>query len=715
MPSKTRKKSSKPRTSTTKLTYNNFDFETFTQERHEMEEFRKNCYTENMEAIWKVLKASYLPRRIDGPHLWTEYDLDPDGTAIPSRYFLESDDETGRLELNEPLTAVKVHTAISLLTQRTPDVRWDSDNSKYQKRVPVINALRKQDWLDEQIREQYAMMWFYNTLFGTTFWRRFYEKIERDVKLPREVNLAEDKVEFKDAKVTEVDQVSAEALSPLQTWIDPGTQPLKPRTMRKIKYDKVFDYQNFRREFDNKENVDKKALNKVIPTSLPGNTVTTTKGPDSDVSSRGDNLVRVEYYENKDLDLHYVVANDVPIIKEHLPYNHKELSVLMGVWMPRSDENPYGLGPIEMMLPSKKALDEFSSMTLTQTKFSIYKAIFYTGNLTMEDGEGGDIHIRPDRLYKSTDPKSITPLNIPGPGADSWRAIDRLRDLTDENSGITKPLSGEITKATAFETDLAKDAALTRMSLPINNIANLLRKDAELTFELQKQFYSLPEVEEIIDIDVLEKARQSLDDARRSDETPNFSLFVDETDPQDPRIFKGTFRTAQLSLEENDFGEAFPTEGKQETIITPDVFDWRGRIHVVADSLLTITPTIERTKKMEFYNLVIPMFQQPPELVAKPARELAKLYQINPQQIFPSSWLKYLESLDNGEEPEPSPQQQAIDQERQAQQAGASPQSPGFQQRRADRVVTNVGGQRNAQAAASQALNPQAPPQGQNV
>lgn len=663
------------------LSYKDFDLTSFITQKTDMQNFRRNAYGTQMESIWQQLEDAYLPESKETlSALSAKWTLNGDDTATLNSFLADSGSDD-MIKFKEPLVAIKAHTALSILTGRTPDVKWDSNSSLYNDRVPILNALRTEDWMDDEVRQQYVMLWFYNFIYGTTYWRRFYSFEERTVSLPVSIDLTDDTVVYEDREVIDIDLVTGEALDPMQVWIDPATRPLSPRSMRKVMYRKVYDIETFHRLFE-ESTTDEKAFKEVQPTAVTGHT--------------GSNLVACDYYENKDLDLYFVVANDQHvIIKSHLPWNHKQLSIIMATWYPRGKKNPFGLSPVEMMMEDKQYLDEFKSMTLTQTKFSIYKSMFYQGSLQTDGGEGGDLRIRPDTAYKVSDPKSIVFYDMPGPGQDSWRAIDSQRQRVDDASGITRPLGGEITKSTAFEIDLAKDAALARLSVPIASIVALLRQDAYLHFELQKQYYSLPTVKEILDPSEVEQALNEISAAEAAGTPAKFSIWVDGTD-EDMRIFRGDFRSVQLRVNEDPYGGSMPTEGKQETLLEPHLFDWKGKIHVIADSLLSITPTIDRRNKLEGYNLLIPMLEKPAELMAKPARELAKMYGLKVDEIFPAPWLEYLKQLDSGQQPAPT------------QQPGMPGEQPGFQQERAPKVVTNVNGQRNAQSAASQAANPTA-------
>lgn len=682
------------------FSFSTFDEKMFQDEKRLMEDFRKNCYGANMESIWEKIKHQYIPETED-MKIFASVTVDESGNISQDRLFASNKD-SDLYDLKEPLLGVKVHAGLSLLTQRTPQVKWDSI-AGYQKRVKELEAIRKNDWRDNQTRLQYVMLWFFDIMYGTAFWRRFHERDERTVYLPESVNKVTNEVSYKKQKIVEYDQITAKAYSPFEVWIDPATKPFMPRSMRKVMYEEVYDETTFLRLF--KDKVSKEKLKSILPKSAVGR--------------QGDNWFVCRFYENKDHDLYAVEVNDTFLFKDHLPFNHKDLSIEMITWMPRGGENPYGLGPIEMALPNKEILDELQNMTLSQLKFSIYKATFISGNLKQDGAEGDELKIRPDNVYKvSGGTGDIKFFDMPGPGAEAWNGIDRMRARVDDATGINRPLGGEITKSTAYEIDLAKDAALARLTVPIDRMVLMLERDTEKLFELQKQYYSLPEIIEISDPLEITQAYEELAKASLNNpleekgEAPDFSLFVDKDEDGTEHVYKGVFRTMQISEGTDQSGGSTPGLESQSITLHPDIWDWRGKIYVVADSILSVTPTLERQRTMEAYNIVIPQFSMPPEIIAKSAREIMKLYGQDIEKIFPEHWLQYLAQLDSGKITREQAAQMAMQAlaQMQAQKAGTpsnSEQTMSFEQERAPQVATNVGATSQSMInSASQTMNP---------
>lgn len=685
-----------PYSSDSRLTYRAFDNDTLDQFLSNMRNYQASVHGEPMRQIWENLRDSYLPLPVSELLTRSRYTLDTDGNASPNG-FIAPDNSISDLNLNRtphPLVAIKLHTGLSILTQKTPDVIWDSESPSYDENAPILNALRQQEWDLEETRAQFTNLIFNDMLYGSAFWRRFYEYEERTVNFVTEINPATKKAKYKKEVLVEKDNTGAEALTPLEVLIDPATKPQTPSSTRYIAYEKVMDFERFKQIFQSVNT--RPDFNEVKPTSVQGFT--------------GDNYVKLTYFEHKDLDLYAIQANDKHlIVKSHIPANHKDLSAKLVTWMPRGQNNPFGLGPMEMMSSSREQLEAFSAMTFNQTQFSIYKAAFYSGAITIDGQDANEFIISPGKLYKASNPKDITFYDIPGPGRDAWESLDILRQKADEASGINAPLAGQITKSTAYEIDLAKDAALARLGVPIASIVNTLVWDAEIIFLLQKQFYSIPKLKELLTPEEILAAHEELMKLRSSPynseakEPLTFDLIIDDTTPDDPKVYKAEYRTAQIALNKTSNNELTSSLGKQQVVLTPKVFNWKGQFRIVTDTLLSITPTLERSKRLEGFNILIPMFRQPPQIMAKPARSLAKLYAIDVNDTFPDDWIQFLKASDSGQLP-PTLQPPQFPPGR-PKNIDVNPE--GFTQERAERVTTSVNGQNSQAASRSQTINQQ--------
>lgn len=663
----------------------------------DFDDFRNQCFGENMTQIWEDLFHLYIPNNTT-LRAMVQYSVS--GNRVTDETLLSAAQATGNLfNFDDPIVATKLQTALSLLTQRTPDVLWKA-RDKYKAKIPLLNALRARDWQDEETRLQYQLFWFFNILTGTTFWRRYFYFEEREVKLPKSIDLATKKIKYQTKTIRRGDITRGEALSPLQVWIDPATSPLSPSSMRKVIYRKIYTEDEFTRRFGELPDYD---ITDVSFTAIEGYS--------------GTKNVEVFFFENMDDDYYGVFtrSKEKAIHEGPLPFNHKELSVQMSVWFPRSEKNPFGLGPIELMREDKEALNEFKNLTLTQAKLSILKPGF-TQTPIKSESSANVIKLEAGVMYQTSEKPTF--LDIPAAGSEAWKSMDYLRSRVDDASGITRPLEGGLTSnSTAFQTDLAKDAALSRMSVPIQNVVSLLSRDAKLGYELQKQYLSLPVLKEITK-DEESKFKDELAQLALEGKEPTFDIWIDDehlTKEGEPKVFRGDYKVIDLALKKSTEGDYSASESSMEVTLTPDVFEWEGDAFVVADSILTITPTLDRIRDLEMMNLLIPLFGKPPELVAKAAENICQLYSKDPKEILPESFIQYLDSLASGVPLPPPPEEQgnppgrprefgpqarkAMD----AAQNGANQFS--FQQERAPKVVTGFNGANSAVASRSQAIN----------
>ena len=242
--------------------------------------------------------------------------------------------------------------------------------------------------------------------------------------------------------------------------------------------------------------------------------------------------------------------------------------------------------------------------------------------------ETGDIKIAPGVGKQSLDPKNINFLEVPGPGKEAVDWLEMLQKQVDNTSGITDPLMGTITGKTAFEIAQAKEAALKRLKTPLENITDALDNEAYITISLAQMLYSVPEIYTVTDPALIEAYLQEVNgdpDLFGRDDEGNFQAKVP---PEFP-----------LNLEEDKDGNLAETEETKFFRVKPKFLEWEGIINVEAQSVLTPSKQVDKALDLEMYNMLIPLLMNPPELYQKVAKELVKLYDKDPKDILPASWL----------------------------------------------------------------------------
>ncbi len=80
---------------------------------------------------------------------------------------------------------------------------------------------------------------------------------------------------------------------------------------------------------------------------------------------------------------------------------------------------------------------------------------------------------------------------------------------------------------------------------------------------------------------------------------------------------------------------------------------WRGIFKVIPRSIIDSSQELTKASKMELFNMLIPILQFPPELYAKPVKQILKIQEEDAEDWLPQSWLDALEAKPEEEEQKP--------------------------------------------------------------
>ena len=596
---------------------------TFVKARiHDLQEFRKQKhYGTDLEILWAEADSSYVPHRL-GTKGKRSVSVDEDKGWRGALVNLGSSNWQSDIAQTNPYT--KVQTALSILVDRNPSGVFLPASKKYTATTELIKQLYQRSWEYAKSKNQLKLFIYNLAKYGWACARTYPLRITRKVKVLTEYNQEEpEKSVYEEKQITEFNDIFRENLDPWNVWIDDMTRPSNQFSMRDWCWRKVYAKDSAEEEFG------KYARFKYVQ----GGGITTdkvTQQNDSNKQFKERELVEVLFYENRLKDLFMVIINGVPVVIEPLPISDakgiKKLSLWQAYWTLRNSESPFGVGIYEAIRYDQKMLDRIRNMTIDQLTLSIYKMFFYTGTQLLQ--ETGDIKITPGVGKQVLNPKDINWLEIPGPGQDAWLGIERFKKDIDESSGISDTLEGTITGKTAFEIAQAKEAALKRIKSPLDNVLEALDTEAYITISLIQILYSIPETYKIADpvlINDYLKEVGSDPDLYERDLEGNFSAKVY---PEFP-----------LQLEEDEGGNLIETGKTQFFRVKPHLMQWEGIVNVKAQSILTGSKQVDKALELEMYNILIPLLLNPPEIYGKVAKGLVRLYDKDPRDILPDSWI----------------------------------------------------------------------------
>ncbi len=605
------------------------DFKFVKTRIHELKEAKKEAqFGMKVESIWREADMDYAPHRLQftgrqGNRKLVQFEDELKGWAST---YTQIGAANWQSDIAQPNPFKKIQTALSILVDQNPSAVFTPGAKKYEATNELIKQLYHRNWEKTKSIQQLKLFIFNLAKYGWAAGRTYPLKIVRKSKSIIEYDQeSPDKTQYEEKEVIEFNDIYRENLDPWNVWIDDMALPNNDRSMRDWCWRKVYPMDLFKEEFGNWKNADFVKAGGIVTDKLSETDKNTKKFKETD-------LVEVYFYENVVKDMFVVLANEVPVIMSPLPISdsagHKKLSLWQTYWNLRHASCPYGIGIYEAMRNNNNLYDIVSNMSVDQLTLSIYKMFFYQGTTMLN--ETGDIRIQPGMGKQTLDPKNITFLEIPGPGQEAVNWREMIKKDLDDDSGITDALLGSIPakgKQTAFQIAQAKESALKRLKTPLDNITDALDREAYITVSLMQLIYSVPEVYDISDPDLI--------DAYLKEVGGDKQLFN--------RNEQGGFQAKvypefQLNLEKDEQGNLIETKDSQFFRVKPDALKWEGVINVKSQSVLTPSKQVDKALDLEMYNMLIPLLAQPPELYGKIAKNLVKLYDKDPKEILPDSW-----------------------------------------------------------------------------
>ena len=525
---------------------------------------------------------------------------------------------------------VKVMIAMSIIFDNDPHAVLRAGGKRYAALNEVYKQLYQDSWDVNFSREQLKCCVFDLTAYGWMIGRTSIRANTRIINEIVEINPETYATKEEEKEIEDFSSIQRKRLDPKRAWLDDMATANDQDSIGDWAWSIDYSYDKLQAEFGDTQNFD------MIPmTGEPDPEVNkeTKAGTRSDVYT-------VEFYENKCKDRFVarvgVGGQHVPLVYAPLP-DHKELSCWTTFWNMRNPKTPYGVGPIEIMRSDKNLKNKIKNMTVDQIVLSIYKMFFYENKGPYKDRDR--IQIKPG-VGEEIKGK-VTFLDIPGPGEDAKYGIEFAQNEIDNNTGITKPLMGEITGQTAFEVGQAKESALKRIKLPLDNLAYALQIEARLSLDLMYQAYTTPIVEKIVDADDI------ADLERAWTEDPSaFSVGTDKTEKIDRieegdavEYWKTRYKEFELSTEKNEDGIFVPTGDRKFFYVMPDFTRWRGEIKIKAASLLSVWKELEKRQTLDLAEIMIQYLQLSPEIARKPLLKIVEKFDDDPKEWVPDAWL----------------------------------------------------------------------------
>lgn len=598
-----------------------------------MKEYRKNVMGKNIEKIWEEADKEYQPEELkfdsQGKRFETDDELGLRARLVP----IGSDRENWRSTNSDPTLYAKIQTALSILLDKNPEAFFIATSKKYDATTKLAYSLWKNSWEVDQSRQQLKLFIFNLSKYGWAVGRTYPKIVKRPKKILTEIDTENpDNNKYQETEITDYNGVHRENLDLYKTWIDEMARPNDSLSVNDWYFEKDYSYDSAELEFGNYNNWKFVKKNARV---------------EDDKSSQAErkDIITIGFYENKIKDLSgiYIPSQKIILSYSPLPNDEGLLSLWHTYWTLRDARIPYGIGLWEIIRQDKNLYDKMNNMTIDQLVLSIYKMFFHSGTSNLI-GDGA-MKIEPGKGQAMIGGK-LEWLEVPGPGKEAWEGLKYVKSKMDDNSGITPTIEGEVTGKTLGEILHAKEAALKRLNIPLDNIAEALQEEAFESLSWMSQTLSIPEVKEFA----------NENDLMAYEKESGLNKFI--SSPTQNGGVEGIFYP-QVSLNLDFDKNQNLIESKEarffqiENDIPASSLKWKGIIKVVPRSILSPSLELEKQRKAEMFNIIVPLLSGDPALFIKPIEQLLKINDEDLEDWLPDSWIQFKEGGGNPMEQQP--------------------------------------------------------------
>lgn len=604
----------------------------------EMRDYREGL---RVEKIWKEADAEYQPGDLDDVNkAGVRFETD-EAQGLRTRLVPVGDDiDEWRSRNSDPTLLAKIQSAIAIIIDQNPQGLLTPMGKKFEKSTAFAYAVWQNNWNISGSKEVYKKFVFNLAKYGFGLGRSYPCKIAFKKDILTEVGETPDKNVYEHAVHTWYNGVKKEVLNPFRTWLDENSKPYDEYSTNDWYFEKDFSYDEAKVEFGDYANFDK-LIKPNADLKVSYNEIESGTTDKDDQKKTRKDMVTIGFYENRLKDLYVIRIPKINAILYYspLPNDDGKLSLWHAPWMLRSIDRPDGVSLWEMIKQKKQLYDKMQNMTMDQLVLSIMKMFFYTGTSTLL--ADGKIKIQPGVGKQMVNGK-VDWMNVPGPGKEAWEGLQYIKAGIDDDSAIPPVIEGQMTGKTLGEVLHAKEAALKKMKIPVENIAYAMEQDAYLTISWSTQILSTPEVKEFAELSDIQAYEQE-NGVQRSQLFGN----KDEETGAPTGPFKATYLPS-VSLKLEKQGDKLVESTKDRFFqIGKDIpvtsMYWRGVFRVIPKSIVNSSEELIKQNKMQLFNIIVPLLGAPPDNYAKPVSQIIKVNEEDPKDWLPDTWIQFLE------------------------------------------------------------------------
>jgi len=493
---------------------------------------------------------------------------------------------------SKPLAFEKITTAVASLIKQPPNPIARAFSEKYKPLNKLVEKTYYENFKANRLIKELKTFTYHLAKYGIAYG---FRHIKKDWKIVHTPIGKDDKgvIQYKKERIYKTNEVIFTVINPHFVLLDDGCS--NPSNANDIAIINYYDEEGFKSAFPEEVYPDAKyvKINKGnLIEDLEGSKVK-NKTMTGDFKSK----IQVITYQNENKDLEVKIANGIQL-DSHPLQGHK-LGLWGAKWVEDGDDyGGIGVGDIiDIYQPICDDILNNSNERLRQ----LVRPVRVLGN---------DVHISNDEdfIWESGSEMKvdgdISQIKWDRPPVTTSAEIQEREMMSEEidiATFVPKALGGMDVSDTAYQAAQNREAALKKLSLPLDNIKDALVDDANIAFRLFKELYSEPEETYYLapGMEEFNEVQQFLL------QNPNDERFVKMPDNT---IARRKFKELELPLTKElklagdkyvDTGNIIESNTKDFWEMIPEHFNWEGYIDIEPMSFLPVSESLVLQEKKE--------------------------------------------------------------------------------------------------------------------
>ena len=367
----------------------------------------------------------------------------------------------------EPIAFSKILVATSSIASKAPDGNTFSVNKI---KARAFYDLWKRTWTLPEANGLSTLQTSTQNLFtyGWAAWRVFPKRIEVEKKT-------------ENGKIPKIlfDDMFRQPLDVRRTWFGLTYRSTQNNNRPEVYY----EYDITKEEYEKMKKRYGRRLKKGADTATVSDEAQEQDGNMSKTH------VTIGVYENP-LDNRLIIASSSLVFyDDEMPNDEIYGSVVIAQCFSRDIQDPHGVGLYELMRGNIALYNYINSLDAMQVEAEVHPLLFAIGGSAQQ---GGEIKYErsPNKVNYLPAGTKIERVMSSGNATLGINFADKQKHNVDENTGVNNIVSGSNSEATLGATVLLKEAALNRLVIPRNSLAQAIENDACISFSWFEQEFS---------------------------------------------------------------------------------------------------------------------------------------------------------------------------------------------------------------------------------